>query len=86
MEKEKNGKRIDLPGKPWFDVLAHICRNSDTTLITENMKQFDKIFCRISLGRQGGLDFNDVIIKIWKNEDYFTFILFCKKFESAIII
>ena len=32
------------------------------------------------------LDFNDVIIKIWKNEDYFTFILFCKESESAIRI
>ena len=32
------------------------------------------------------IDFNDVIIKIWKNEDYLTFILFCKESESAIRI
>ena len=29
---------IDLPGKPWFDVLALICRNSETTLKTESKK------------------------------------------------
>ena len=26
---------LDLPGKPWLDVLAQICKNSDTTLKTE---------------------------------------------------
>ena len=30
------------------------------------------------------LDFKDVNIEIWKNEDQFTFILFCKESESEI--
>ena len=34
--------RLDVPGKPWFDVLAQICRNSDKTLKTEYLKKFKK--------------------------------------------
>ena len=41
------GYYLDLPGKPWFDVLAQICRNSDTTLKTE---------CKINLTKRFFVD------------------------------
>ena len=49
--------RVDLPGKPWFDVLAHICRNSDTTFKAES-KIFSQNLLSNFFGPAGGSKVN----------------------------
>ena len=66
----------------WFSFFYIMCVSASKLAKTANFWLDALLFANFDVF----LDFNDVIIKIWKNEDYFTFILFCKKFESAIRI
>ena len=66
----------------WFSFIFILSASSSKIAKTANFRLDVLFFVNFDVF----LDFNSVNIKIKKNEDYFTFMLFCKESGSAIRI